>query len=211
VRKQPVSITFLPESRAQIVTSCFSAETPFTQRRTTYAQYEFAFDLSSIKGSPDRRRCRVGFELLDLLRKVTLRTQDSLVLRMGDGQPASAESFQTRLTFELDSPIDPYNELEGTRWRMEYSSPPAANEIAFLSDGTLKFAKQCGKWIYRVGNGHKLEVQLKDPCKRGDLPIPFALPILHFEQTSDGKTLDLFNIADRRVARYVRVEQVSKI
>jgi hypothetical protein len=162
--------------------------------------------MSTIKGSPDRRRCRVGFELLDLLRKVTLSTQDTLVLRMGDGQLALAESFQTRLTFELDSPIDPYSELAGTRWRMEYSSPPAANEIAFLSDGTLKFAKQCGNWIYRVGNGHKLEVQLKDSCKLGDLPIPFALPILHFERSSDGKTLGLFNIADRRVAQYIKVK-----
>jgi heat shock protein HslJ len=206
-RKQPVSITFLPESRARISTKCFSAEVPFNQRRANSAQYEFSFDFSSLALSPDRRKCRVGFELIDLLRNVTLRTQDSLVLRLGVGLPTVAESFQTRMTLELDSPVDRLHKLAGTRWRMTYSSPPAANDIAFLADGTLKFGGQCGSWIYRIENGgYQLDVQLKTPCKRRDLPLPFALPILHFELTGDGKTLELFNIADRRVARYIKVK-----
>ena len=207
LRKQPLSITFLPESRAQISTKCFSAEVPFNQRRANSAQYEFSFDFSSLALSPDRRKCRVGFELIDLLRNVTLRTQDSLVLRLGVGLPAEAESFQTRMTLELDTPVDQYNELGGTRWRLTDSSPSAANYVAFLVDGTLKFGGQCGSWIYRIENGgSQLDVQLKTPCKRRDLPLPFALPILHFELTSDGKTLELFNIADRRVARYIKVK-----
>ena len=205
LRNQPVALAFLPESRARISTKCFSVEVPFTQRRVTSARYDFLLDFSSVATMPDKRICRVGFEILSTLQSITMRTNDSLVLRLGHGQPSLAESFQTRLTLELDTPVDQDKELAGTRWRMVDSSPPAAEVIEFHPNGTLKFQKQCGTWIYRITNGHKLEVQVKEPCKRRVSPLPFALPILHFIQSSDRKTLDLYNPVERRVAQYTRI------
>jgi META domain len=206
VRGQKVTLTFLPESRAQIATPCFLAEVPFTQKRLdeSILHYTFSFDFSGVS-MPDKRKCRVGNELLTVLQNVTMRSQDSLLLRLGEGQSPLPESFQTRLALELDTPTDPEKLLLGTRWRLESLSLEAANIIEFRSNGTLRFSKQCGSWIYRVVSTNKLEIQQKEACRLRFSPSPFDLPILRFTLSDDGKSLDLFNIADRNIATYKRL------
>jgi META domain len=203
VRGRKAALLFLPESRAQIATPCYRAEVPFTQQRLEGPglRYTFSFDFGGVS-LPDKRKCSVGSELLRDLQNVTMRSQDSLVMRLGDGQSPLPESFRSRLAFELDTPTDPEKLLIGTRWRLESLSPGAANEIEFRANGTLRFSKQCGSWIYRVASDNKLEIQQKDTCKVRFPPGPFDLPVLRFTLSDDRKSLDLFNIANRSIANY---------
>jgi hypothetical protein len=121
---------------------------------------------------------------------------------LGTSQFSVPESFRSRLAFELDTPTDPAKLLLGTRWRLESLSLEAANIIEFRANGTLRFSKQCGSWIYRVASNNKLEIQQKDACKARFPPGPFDLPVLRFTLSDDRKSLDLFNIANRSIANY---------
>ena len=94
---------------------------------------------------------------------------------MGAGQFSLPQSFRSRLAFELDTPTDPEKLLIGTRWRLESFSPGAANDVEFRANGTLRFSKQCGTWIYRVASKNKLEIQQKDTCSLRFSPSPFDL------------------------------------
>ena len=206
VRKQKVTMEFLPESRAQIATPCFRAEVPFTQQKLVGPGlfYTFSFDFAGAS-LPDRRKCAVGSELLSVLQNITMQSHDSLVLRLGDGQTTLPESFRSQLAFELDTPTDSKKLLAGTRWRLETLSPEAANNVEFRGDGTLRFTKQCGNWIYRVADTNKLEIQQKDTCSIRYPAGPFDLPVLRFTVSADGKFLELFNIANRSIAIYKRI------
>jgi META domain len=203
---QRISLAFLPESRARISTPCFSTETTFTQQRLRRFGmfYQFAFDLSGSGQIPDKRKCRTGFELVTTLRNVSWRSQDSLVMRLGDQQGLAAESSAPRITFELNTPVDPSQELAGTRWRLDTLSPGAANEIGFRANGTFTFDKQCGNWIYRVPEGSRLDIQQKFTCGERNSIYPFGNLVARFTVSVDGKTLELFNGAERSIAMYIK-------
>lgn len=208
VRGQRVSLTFLPELRVQIVTPCSSIETTFTQQRLRVGgmQYLFAFDRSSLGLLGEKRKCRIGNELINTLRNVSMRTQDSLVLQLG-GDDSTVDRFAPRIIFEIDTPIDPSKELVGTRWRLDTFSPGVANQIGFRTNGNFTFDKQCGLWIYRVVGGTRLDMQQKTMCRQRNSLYPFSNPAARFALSTDRKTLELFNVADRSIAQYKLVDR----
>jgi META domain len=205
VGKEKATLQFLPESRVQLSTPCFSAEIPYKLQRIYSQSYQASFDFSTVSNRPDRGKCRVGFGVLSSLQAVTMSSQDSLVLRLGDGPLSAPESFQSRLTFEIDTPVDPNKTLAGSRWRLDSYTLNTANSIEFRTDGTLRYQNQCGIWIYRVNEQSKLEIQQKSGCTRRLWLPPFDLPVLRLALSPSGKTLELFNIANRSIAQYKRL------
>ncbi len=205
VGKQKVTLQFLPESLAQLTTPCFSAEIPFKQQRIYSQSYELSFDFSAVGKRLDRGKCRVGSGVLSTFQAVTMSSQDSLVLRLGDGTLSAPETFQPRLTFEIDTPVDPNKTLAGSRWQLDSYTLNAANNIEFRTDGSLRYQNQCGIWIYRVNEQNKLEIQQTSGCTRRLWLPPFDLPVLRFALSPSGKTLELFNIANRSIAQYKKL------